>query len=153
MTNDPGNDEDQMDLIGSGELPAPHIPDIIPAQADRLEEGEALPPVPGKHWFSIGEVAALCKVRSHVLRYWGQEFPGLKPAKRRGNRRYYSNADVLLARRIRTLLYDKGYTIAGARQQLEAPKQTSKKNEKSWMGQELQSLRQEIRAIARLLED
>lgn len=150
---DPNSDDDQMDLIGSGELPAPHIPDIIPAEADKLVEGEALPPVPGKHWFSIGEVAALCKVRSHVLRYWEQEFPGLKPAKRRGNRRYYSNADVLLARRIRTLLYDKGYTIAGARQQLEAPKEKAKGQDKSWMSQELHSLRQEIRAIARLLED
>lgn len=150
---DPNSDEDQMDLIGSGELPLPHIPDIIPAEADKLEEGEALPPVPGKHWFSIGEVAALCKVKSHVLRYWEQEFPGLKPAKRRGNRRYYSNADVLLARRIRTLLYDRGYTIAGARQQVEAPSQKTKSSEKSWMSQELQSLRQEIRAIARLLED
>ena len=149
---DPHSNDDQMDLIGSGELPGPHIPDIIPAETDKLEEGEALPPVPGKHWFSIGEVANLCKVRSHVLRYWEQEFPGLKPAKRRGNRRYYSNADVLLARRIRTLLYDKGYTIAGARHQLETPS-AQKKNEKSWMGQELTGLRQEIKAIARLLED
>ncbi len=140
-----------MDLIDTGELPAPKASGSTSAEGEALAEGEVLPPVPGKHWFAIGEVAALCKVRSHVLRYWEQEFPDLKPAKRRGNRRYYSNADVLLARRIRTLLYDRGYTIAGARQQLsQKPEQAEGK---SWIQQELQSLRQEIRAIARLLED
>lgn len=141
-------EDEQMDLLDSGELPDPSVPD---ADVEALPKGESLPPVPGKHWFAIGEVAELCKVRSHVLRYWEQEFPGLKPAKRRGNRRYYSNADVLLARRIRTLLYDRGYTIAGARQQLN--QKAEKVEGKTWIQQELQSLRQEIRTIARLLED
>ena len=48
-----------------------------------------LPPIPGKRYFTIGEVSALCDVKPHVLRYWEQEFPQLKPTKRRGNRRYY----------------------------------------------------------------
>ena len=111
-----------------------------------------MPPVPGKHWFSIGEVVTSVKFVHTSCAIGNRNFPVWKPAKRRGNRRYYSNADVLLARRIRTLLYDKGYTIAGARHQLETPT-AQKKNEKSWMGQELTALRQEIKAIARLLED
>lgn len=77
-----------------------------------------LPPIPGKRYFTIGEVSGLCSVKPHVLRYWEQEFPQLKPVKRRGNRRYYQRQDVLLIRQIRALLYDQGFTIGGARQQL-----------------------------------
>ena len=77
-----------------------------------------LPTIPGKRYFTIGEVSKLCGVKSHVLRYWEQEFPNLKPMKRRGNRRYYQRQDVLLIRQIRSLLYDNGYTISGARQKL-----------------------------------
>ena len=78
-----------------------------------------LPVIPGKRYFTIGEVAELCDVKPHVLRYWEQEFPQLKPVKRRGNRRYYQRHDVLLIRQIRALLYDEGFTIGGARQRLE----------------------------------
>ncbi|MDH3326420.1 MAG: MerR family transcriptional regulator [Gammaproteobacteria bacterium] len=77
-----------------------------------------LPPIPGKTYFSIGEVSDLCAVKPHVLRYWEQEFPQLKPSKRRGNRRYYQQHDVLMIREIRDLLYDQGFTIGGARQKL-----------------------------------
>ena len=77
-----------------------------------------LPPIPGKRYFSIGEVSDLCAVKPHVLRYWEQEFPQLKPSKRRGNRRYYQEFDVLMIREIRDLLYDQGFTIGGARQKL-----------------------------------
>ncbi|MBU0656553.1 MAG: MerR family transcriptional regulator [Gammaproteobacteria bacterium] len=77
-----------------------------------------LPPIPGKRYFTIGEVSDLCGVKTHVLRYWEQEFPSLKPMKRRGNRRYYQRNDVLLIRQIRSLLYEQGYTISGARQKL-----------------------------------
>ncbi|MBK1725840.1 MerR family transcriptional regulator [Halorhodospira neutriphila] len=83
----------------------------------RSDEG-GLPPIPEKHYFSIGEVSELCAVKPHVLRYWEQEFPQLNPVKRRGNRRYYQRQDVILIRRIRTLLYDEGFTIGGARQRL-----------------------------------
>jgi DNA-binding transcriptional MerR regulator len=58
-------------------------------------------------------------VKPHVLRYWEQEFPQLKPVKRRGNRRYYQRQDVIVIRQIRGLLYDQGFTIGGARQRLE----------------------------------
>jgi len=78
-----------------------------------------LPPIPGKRYFTIGEVSELCAVKPHVLRYWEQEFPQLKPVKRRGNRRYYQREDVLTIRQIRSLLYEEGYTIGGARQRME----------------------------------
>ena len=83
-----------------------------------------LPAIPEKRYFTIGEVSELCGVKPHVLRYWEQEFEQLKPVKRRGNRRYYQRHDVVLIRQIRNLLYDQGFTIGGARQQLssEQPK-------------------------------
>ena len=77
-----------------------------------------LPTIPGKRYFTIGEVSELCGVKPHVLRYWEQEFPQLKPIKRRGNRRYYQRQDVILIRQIRSLLYEHGFTIGGARQRL-----------------------------------
>lgn len=80
---------------------------------------ETLPPIPAKRYFTIGEVSELCGVKPHVLRYWEQEFTQLRPAKRRGNRRYYQHHEVVLVRRIRELLYSQGFTISGARQQLE----------------------------------
>jgi DNA-binding transcriptional MerR regulator len=82
-----------------------------------------LPEIPRKRYFAIGEVSELCAVKPHVLRYWEQEFPQLKPVKRRGNRRYYQHDDVQMIRRIRSLLYEQGFTIGGARQRLrEMPK-------------------------------
>ena len=74
--------------------------------------------IPDKLYFSIGEVADLCQLKPHVLRYWEQEFPQLSPSKRRGNRRYYQRKDALTVREIKALLYGKGYTIEGARAQL-----------------------------------
>src|SRR5690606_12564367 len=77
-----------------------------------------LPPIPGKRYFTIGEVSDLCGVKPHVLRYWEQELPQLKPVKRRGNRRYYQRQDVLIIRQIRSLLYEEGFPLGGARQRL-----------------------------------
>ena len=77
-----------------------------------------LPEIPAKRYFTIGEVSELCEVKPHVLRYWEQEFTQLKPVKRRGNRRYYQRQDVILIRQIRTLLYEQGFTIGGARQRM-----------------------------------
>ena len=81
--------------------------------------GFELPPIPSKRYFTIGEVSKLCMVKPHVLRYWEQEFPQLKPVKRRGNRRYYQRHEVKLIRQIRKLLYVEGFTISGARTRLE----------------------------------
>lgn len=77
-----------------------------------------LPAIPDKRYFTISEVSQLCAVKAYVLRYWEQEFPQLKPIKRRGNRRYYQTHDILLVRQIKKLLYDDGFTIEGARSQL-----------------------------------
>ena len=82
---------------------------------DNSNINDDLPEIPGKRYFTIGEVSQLCRVKPHVLRYWEQEFPRLNPAKRRGNRRYYQHKDVLMIREIRHLLYKQGYTISGAR--------------------------------------
>lgn len=79
----------------------------------------ALPVIPAKRYFTIGEVGDLCGVKPHVLRYWEQEFSQLRPMKRRGNRRYYQHHEVLMIRRIRELLYDQGFTISGARNKLQ----------------------------------
>lgn len=77
-----------------------------------------LPVIPDKLYFTIGEVSKLCNLKSHVLRYWEQEFPQLSPSKRKGNRRYYQRKDVLLVRDIMSLLYEQGFTIEGARSKL-----------------------------------
>ena len=89
---------------------------------DRTSKSElvALPMIPAKRYFTIGEVSELCGVKAHVLRYWEQEFTQLKPVKRRGNRRYYQHHEVLLIRRIRELLYEQGFTISGARNKLDS---------------------------------
>jgi len=83
-----------------------------------LDSTKPLPAIPAKRYFTIGEVSELCGVKAYVLRYWEQEFTQLKPMKRRGNRRYYQHHEVLLIRRIRDLLYEQGFTISGARNQL-----------------------------------
>jgi len=83
-----------------------------------LDSSKPLPAIPAKRYFTIGEVSELCGVKAYVLRYWEQEFTQLKPMKRRGNRRYYQHHEVLLIRRIRDLLYEQGFTISGARNQL-----------------------------------
>jgi DNA-binding transcriptional MerR regulator len=111
-------------------------------------QNNELPTIPGKRYFTIGEVSELCDVKPHVLRYWEQEFPQLKPVKRRGNRRYYQRQDVLMIRQIRSLLYEQGYTIGGARLQLtdtikeggSIPKET------------IQTLRQELEEIVQILK-
>ena len=77
-----------------------------------------LPDIPSKRYFTIGEVSELCDVKPHVLRYWEQEFSQLSPVKRRGNRRYYQQHEVILIRRIRKLLYEEGFTISGAKSRL-----------------------------------
>ncbi|KRO76623.1 MAG: transcriptional regulator [Methylophilales bacterium BACL14 MAG-120910-bin43] len=77
-----------------------------------------LPAIPNKRYFAIGEVSILCDLKPHVLRYWEQEFSQLKPSTRRGNRRYYQQAEILLIRKIRELLYFEGFTIQGAKGKL-----------------------------------
>ncbi|MDY0012803.1 MAG: MerR family transcriptional regulator [Rhodocyclaceae bacterium] len=114
-------------------------------QQSNLPEGEGgvLPPIPAKRYFTIGEVSELCGVKAHVLRYWEQEFTQLKPVKRRGNRRYYQHHEVLLVRRIRDLLYADGFTISGARHQLEesAVQRHEAEEEVDRLGSQISSIR------------
>ncbi len=104
-----------------------------------------LPPIPAKRYFTIGEVSELCGVKSHVLRYWEQEFAQLKPVKRRGNRRYYQHHEVLLIRRIRELLYEQGFTISGARNRLGADVEETRH-------MDVKAIRQELAEILQLLQ-
>lgn len=115
-----------------------------------LEPGnnDELPPIPGKRYFTIGEVSDLCAVKPHVLRYWEQEFPQLKPVKRRGNRRYYQRQDVLVIRQIRNLLYDQGFTIGGARNQLTGD---DAKEDVSQTQQLIKQVRLELDEIVKIL--
>ncbi|MCH8303095.1 MAG: MerR family transcriptional regulator [Proteobacteria bacterium] len=115
-----------------------------------LEPGnnDELPPIPGKRYFTIGEVSDLCAVKPHVLRYWEQEFPQLKPVKRRGNRRYYQRQDVLIIRQIRSLLYDDGFTIGGARQRLTGDQA---KTDVSQSQQIIKQLRIELEQVLKIL--
>ena len=108
-----------------------------------------LPPIPAKRYFTIGEVSELCGVKSHVLRYWEQEFAQLKPVKRRGNRRYYQHHEVLLIRRIRELLYEQGFTINGARNKLDARQQA---DEETGGLPSPAEVRQELADILKLLQ-
>ena len=107
-----------------------------------------LPPIPAKRYFTIGEVSELCDVKPHVLRYWETEFPSLEPAKRRGNRRYYQRHDVLMVRQIRSLLYEQGYTIGGARQKLEGEEARS---DVSQSQQIVRQIRVELEEVLRIL--
>ncbi len=108
-----------------------------------------LPAIPTKRYFTIGEVSELCDVKPHVLRYWEQEFPTLKPVKRRGNRRYYQRHDVILIRQIRSLLYEQGYTIGGARQKLADPTEAEEINSDSQ--QVIQQTRAELEDLLQFL--
>ena len=107
-----------------------------------------LPVIPGKRYFTIGEVSELCLVKPHVLRYWEQEFPQLTPVKRRGNRRYYQRGDVQIIRSIRELLYEHGFTIGGARQKLE---QDNSKPAKAAAPENEQSIKQIIGELEEVL--
>ncbi|MBT3011169.1 MAG: MerR family transcriptional regulator [Candidatus Thiodiazotropha endolucinida] len=108
-----------------------------------------LPAIPGKRYFTIGEVSDLCQVKPHVLRYWEQEFPQLKPVKRRGNRRYYQRHDVLMIRQIRSLLYEQGFTIGGARQQLSGD---TAKEDLQQSQQIVKQLRSELEEVLQILK-
>ncbi len=114
-----------------------------------ISNNKELTPIPNKRYFTIGEVSELCEVKPHVLRYWEQEFPGLKPVKRRGNRRYYQRHDVMLIRQIRSLLYDEGYTIGGARQKLSGEEA---KDDTSQSQQIVKQLRSELEEVLKILK-
>lgn len=115
----------------------------------------ALPPIPAKRYFTIGEVSELCGVKSHVLRYWEQEFTQLKPVKRGGNRRYYQHHEVMLIRRIRQLLYEEGFTISGARGRLDQSEDSQEEHVPKIFAQaelNIAALRREIHEVLAILK-
>ena len=116
---------------------------------DPSSHSSDLPAIPGKRYFTIGEVSELCGVKPHVLRYWEQEFPQLKPLKRRGNRRYYQRQDVILIRQIRSLLYEHGFTIGGARQRLSGEEAKVDVNQSQ---QIIRQLRAELEDVLNILK-
>ena len=121
----------------------------------RTESTVTLPPIPAKRYFTIGEVSDLCGVKPHVLRYWEQEFTQLKPVKRRGNRRYYQHHEVLLIRRIRSLLYEQGFTISGARNRLGDARDVPHDQDAAvrLSGAEMQALRNELGNVSTMLAE
>ena len=112
-----------------------------------METKAALPVIPEKLYFTIGEVAKLCQLQPHVLRYWEQEFNQLSPSKRRGNRRYYQRKDVILIRQIKHLLYEQGFTIEGARRKLSQEGKADNPEEKS-----TRTIRSALSQLVELLE-
>lgn len=83
--------------------------------------------IPEKLYFRIGEVARLCRLPAYVLRFWETEFPQLKPVKSSTGQRMYRHKDVENVLHIKKLLYEEGFTIAGARQHLRAEIKADKK--------------------------
>ena len=114
--------------------------------------------IPDKLYFRIGEVARLCEVPTYVLRFWEGEFPQLKPNKGGTGQRLYRRRDVEMALRIKTLLYDEGYTIPGARQAFKSELRTAKEPQLGLDGvaeqvdaRHLVALKKELRELHALL--
>ncbi len=111
--------------------------------------------IPDKLYFRIGEVATLCHLPAYVLRFWESEFPQLKPVKSSTGQRMYRKRDVESVVRIKQLLYEQGFTIAGARQQLRGESKSDKTQSAipfpSHSSTEIQHIRQGLREILTLL--
>lgn len=111
--------------------------------------------IPDKLYFRIGEVATLCHLPAYVLRFWESEFPQLKPVKSSTGQRMYRRRDVESVLRIKQLLYEQGFTIAGARQQLRAETKSDKTQVAipfpTQATAEIQHIRQGLREILDLL--
>ncbi|HUO26258.1 MAG TPA: MerR family transcriptional regulator [Candidatus Aquilonibacter sp.] len=119
----------------------------------KSKPGEVL--IPDKLYFRIGEVASLCRLPAYVLRFWETEFTQLKPVKSSTGQRMYRRRDVENVLRIKQLLYELGFTIAGARQQLRSESRTDKSQSTipfpAHSTAELQHIRQGLREILKLL--
>jgi DNA-binding transcriptional MerR regulator len=111
--------------------------------------------IPDKLYFRIGEVATLCHLPAYVLRFWESEFPQLKPVKSSTGQRMYRKRDVEGVLRIKQLLYEQGFTISGARQQLRAENKSDKTQSAipfpSHSAPEIQNIRQGLREILSML--
>lgn len=117
--------------------------------------------IPDKLYFKIGEVAKIADVPTHVLRYWESEFPGIRPKRANSKQRLYRKQDVQLIVEIKSLLHDRGYTIAGARKLLEGsnsrvseqqpPAEDSKPLPGQMLIQKLNTIKKELKNLQNLL--
>ena len=120
------------------------------------KSASAEPVIPDKLYFRIGEVARLCRLPAYVLRFWETEFPQLKPSKGSTGQRMYRQRDVEMVLRIKKLLYEQGFTIAGARQYLKdesrpAQRQSGLPFPKKGRGDDLKKVRQGLEDILGIL--
>ena len=106
-----------------------------------------LPSIPDKKYFSISEVSDLCKVKSHTLRFWEKEFDLLKPSTRKGSRRVYQRHDILIVRNIKSLLYEEGLTISGAKKKLSSKDSTKESSSKEHLIDDLEEILKEIKQV------
>ena len=106
-----------------------------------------LPSIPDKKYFSIKEVSELCEVKSHTLRFWEKEFKNLKPETRKGSRRVYQKDDLLMVRQIRSLLYEEGLTIAGAKKRLNLKTSPNKVSSNDHLIDDLEKILKEIKQV------
>jgi len=111
--------------------------------------------IPDKLYFRIGEVSELTHTKAFVLRYWETEFPSLRPTKAKSGHRLYRRKDVELIFRIRSLLYEKGFTIEGARRYLASDGKNPAEQTHLFQSPpnmaELKAIRQELQTILTML--
>ena len=114
--------------------------------------------IPDKLYFKIGEVAKMADVPTHVLRYWESEFPGIKPKRASSKQRLYRRQDVELILKLKTLLHEQGYTIAGARKLIQSGgeipvvKEKPRKKAKKAVSEPLSKIKQELLDLQNLLD-
>ncbi len=106
------------------------------------------PEIPDKRYFKIGDVSALAEVEPYVLRYWETEFPSIKPVRARTGQRLYRKKDVETVLKIKHLLYEKKFTIAGARKELQSGTETHKR---AFNDVSLEEIKSELRSIKKIL--
>ncbi len=108
-----------------------------------------------KEFYSIKEVADMLSLKPYILRYWEKEFTVLKPKRNRVGRRYYSKKDIDIVRLVKSILYDQGYTISGAKKKLvtlsEAPEQLSLPLKNS--AKVLKEIKEELKKISDLIKE
>jgi DNA-binding transcriptional MerR regulator len=132
------------------------MPRLRPSRAARQADASGAEfPIPDKLYFRIGEVSKLAQTKPYVLRYWETEFPTLKPMKSRSGHRLYRRQDVEMVLQIRHLLYERGFTIEGARQQLaDKTRETREQKQSSSStadGARLKAIKRELESILTIL--
>jgi len=107
--------------------------------------------IPQKLYYSISEVSMLTEVKPYVLRFWEKEFPMLRPKKNRSGNRVYQSKEIELVNRIKHLLYEEGFTIEGARQQLRNDRKQASKSPLPSIKKDLAEIKSELKQLIKLL--